>query len=189
MISDLEVPEDPKTTYCVSNFHAGTESAAHAIVPECMIMVNYRSKDPQILAELGEKIHSAIQEACEIENKRAGSPGAVSWFYETVCDVPAGSQQMHLPLIESAAECIRTMGMDPYFTDGGCCNSNIAIGCGIPAITIGSMYRAPGFTEPTMFHTTDEHFYTDKSFLTVKMTLLMVLANAGVYGVIEPLSK
>ena len=59
-IADLQVPSDPKTTFAVSNFHAGNKASMHAIPAECSIIVNYRSNDPATLEWLLSKITKGI---------------------------------------------------------------------------------------------------------------------------------
>ena len=64
-IADFQVPEDPRTTFCVSNFHAGNDAGIHAIVPKATIKFNFRSNSAEVLEELNDRIFKAIQEACD----------------------------------------------------------------------------------------------------------------------------
>ena len=71
-IADLEVPVDPRTTFCVSNFHAGNDAGVHAIAPKATIKFNLRSNSAEILEELNKRIFKAIQDACDEETARWG---------------------------------------------------------------------------------------------------------------------
>jgi len=188
-LSDLDVPSNPKTTYCVSNFHAGTDASIHAIVSKANIKINYRSESAEELEALDAKIKQLIQEACDEESERAGTPGAVTWEMEVLCDVPACQQDVMRPIIQSCYASIEAFGLTPVLEGGICCNANISIDKGMPAICVSSMYREPGFEDLTLFHSTDERFYLNGSYKAVQFGLLLVLLNAGIHGKTEPVSK
>ena len=61
-IADFQVSDDPKTTFCVSNFHAGNDAGVHAIVPKATIKFNFRSNSAELLNELDERIFKAVIE-------------------------------------------------------------------------------------------------------------------------------
>ena len=54
-IADFTVPSDPKTSFCVSNFHGGTATGVHAIASQATIKFNFRSNSPEELAKLRTK--------------------------------------------------------------------------------------------------------------------------------------
>lgn len=64
-IADFVVPSDPKTSFCVSNFHGGNDAGVHAIAPKATIKFNFRSNSQEELAKLRTNIFNAIEEACQ----------------------------------------------------------------------------------------------------------------------------
>ena len=62
-IADFQVAEEPKTTFCVSNFHAGNDAGVHAIVPKATIKFNFRSNSAELLEELNDRIFKEIGRA------------------------------------------------------------------------------------------------------------------------------
>ena len=175
-IAAMEVPKDPKTTFAVSNFHAGNMSGMHAIPAECSIVVNYRSNDPRVLEKLHERIFAIVQQACDEETARWGKD-TITWSHRCHCDVPAGSQDVHAELVEELAAVIRLMGREPNFLPGGATNCNISIARGIPSVCMGFGWVREG--ETTKDHTLDERFPVENAFKGVQTALLMTLFAAG----------
>ena len=108
-IADLKVPTNPKTTYCVSNFHAGNDAGIHAIVPYASIKINYRSNGQAELEALDKEIMRCIEEACKEETERWGKD-TITYTVKTFCDVRAGSLGEHDPLVEATWASIRYLG-------------------------------------------------------------------------------
>lgn len=77
-IADFTVPSDPKTSFCVSNFHGGTAAGVHAIASQATIKFNFRSNSPEELAKLRTKIFDAIEEACREETEKWGKD-EITW--------------------------------------------------------------------------------------------------------------
>ena len=99
-IADFQVPVVPKTTFCVSNFHAGNDAGIHAIVPKATIKYNFRANTEKDLMELKDRIFAAIQEACDEETARWGKD-IITWDCEHLCDIHAGNQDIHAPIVEA----------------------------------------------------------------------------------------
>ena len=171
-IAQMEVPQDPKTTFAVSNFHAGNMAGMHAIPAECSIVVNYRSNDPEVLEKLHDRIFAIMQEACDEETARWGKD-VITWSHRCHCDVPAGSQDAHSPLVERLGAVIRLMGREPRLLPGGATNCNISISRGIPSVCMGFSWCKPG--ETTMDHTLEERFPIENAFKGVQTAFLMTL--------------
>ena len=180
-IADFDVPKEPKTTFCVSNFHAGNKAGAHAIVPEASIMYNIRSTDQEELDKLDARVFDAIREACREETDRWGKD-TITWDYKQYVEVPAGTQDHHLPIIEAAVACAR------YFTapdrkdqvkigKGGCTNGNMAIGAGVPAITIG------GGPKNGKIHSLEEYFPYEDAYRLPEDVLSVLLLLSGTDGI------
>lgn len=181
-IADFQVNDNPKTTFCVSNFHAGNDSGVHAIVPKATIKFNFRSNSAELLNELDERIFKAIQEACDEETARWGKD-TITWDSKIYCDVPAGTQDPHIPIVESVYSVIEHLGMKPNFLQGGSTNCNMAIDKGIPAICIGRGYYPEGTPVQTFVHNLNEKYPIEGAYKGVQETYLMALLCAGVEGV------
>ena len=176
-ISDLKTPDWPRTTYAVSNFHAGTDAAIHAIVPEATIKINYRSNGNAELEALDKEIFRCIEEACKEETERWGKD-AITYTVKTLFDVRAGSLQEHDPLVEAAWCAVEQLGNKPYLVEGGPTNASIPIGKGIPAVCIGDDGR-----DVFAHNAAKERFPVKGTWQMPQLTLMVALAAAGVAGV------
>ncbi len=175
-IADLQVPTCPKTTFCVSNFHAGSDAAIHAIVPEATIKINYRSNGEKELLALDKEVFRCIEEACAEESARWGKD-TITYTVETYFDVRAGALDDHAPLVEAAWSAAASLGNQPFLVEGGPTNASIPIGMGIPAVCIGD-------DEVNVYahNAAKERFPVKNTWQMPQMTLLVVLSAAGVAG-------
>ena len=187
-IADLEVAKDPRTTFCVSNFHSGNDSGVHAIPPKATIKFNFRSNSAELLEDLNDRIFAAIQEACDEETARWGKD-TITWDSKIYCDVPAGSQDVHSPIVESVYAVIEHLGIEPAINRGGSTNCNMAIGKKIPAICIGRGYYPKGAKAETLVHNLGEKYPVEGAYKGVQETYLMALLCAGVEGVPSIIGK
>ena len=178
-IAALQVPDDPRTTFCVSNFHAGNASAMHAIPAEASITINYRSNDAALLDALEQRIFAAIQEACDEETARWGKD-VITWSRQDRCDVPAGTQDVHAPMVEGLYSVLERLELQPNMLRGGATNCNIAIARGIPAVCMSTCHPADGAAVNTMDHTLSERFPTADAEKGVQAALMMALLCTGV---------
>lgn len=183
-IADFTVPGDPRTSFCVSNFHAGNDAGVHAIVPKATIKYNIRSNSQEELDKLDKRVFDAIREACEEETAKWGKD-TITWDYKQYCDVPAGKQDHHAPLVESAVACARFYTPEEKkehigIREGGCVNGNMAIGAGVPCVTIG------GGRLNCCIHSLDEYFPYTKAYALPQEVLTLLCMAAGLDGVTEP---
>lgn len=175
-IADLPVPEEPKTTYCVSNFHAGNDAGIHAIVPSACIKINYRSNGQDQLEALDREIFRCLEEACREETARWGRD-TITYTVETFCDVPAGSLNPHDPIVEATWAAIQHLGEEPRLLEGGPTNASIPISLGIPAVCIGD-----GGVDTFCHNAALERFPIQDTWKMPQLGLLVALAAAGVAG-------
>lgn len=184
-ISDFQVAEEPKTTFCVSNFHAGNDAGVHAIVPKATIKFNFRSNSAELLEELNDRIFKAIQEACDEETARWGKD-TITWDCKQYCDVPAGTQDIHAPLVEATYLAAKHLSPDPdkvEFTKGGCVNGNMAVSRGLPCVTIG------GGPIDSKCHNLEEFYPIENSHKCPQEVMLLLLMAAGIEGKTPSLLK
>ena len=90
---------------------------------------------------------------------------------------PALSQDIRSTVVQTAYACIKALGREPIFNEGGSANSCIPISMGIPAICLGGEIAnfVPGEKV--------ESFSGEGAFKGVQSILLTVLALSGVKGV------
>lgn len=184
-IADFQVAEEPKTTFCVSNFHAGNDTGVHAIVPKATIKFNFRSNSAELLEELNDRIFKAIQEACDEETARWGKD-TITWDCKQYCDVPAGTQDIHAPLVEATYLAAKHLSPDPdkvEFTKGGCVNGNMAVSRGLPCVTIG------GGPIDSKCHNLEEFYPIENSHKCPQEVMLLLLMAAGIEGKTPSLLK
>lgn len=177
-IADFDVPDDPKTTFCVSNFHAGNVAGAHAIVKSAQIIFNIRSNDQTILEDLRDRCFKAIQEACDEESAK-WQKDVITWDYEEYCNVPAGVQDHNIPIVQAAYVCAKHFSPDPEEVDirkGGSVNGNRAIAAGVPCVTIG------GGKLNCKIHTLEEYFPYKEAYRLPQEILTMLCLLSGVEG-------
>lgn len=172
-IADIEVPQSPRTTYAVSNFHAGNMSAVHAIVDTASFVVNYRANTGKDLEELHDKIFAAIDAACKEETERWGKD-EITYTTEWICQVGTGEQDSHAPIVEAAVAASKYLGVaEPRLPEDGCTNANRAIEHGLPAVCLGAEDYDP------YIHSLKERFREKDAFKGAQQALLTVLLCAG----------
>ncbi|MBQ7797192.1 MAG: M20/M25/M40 family metallo-hydrolase [Lachnospiraceae bacterium] len=172
-ISEFQVPADPMTTFAVTNLIAGSYEAVHAIVADATIRFNFRSNSQVELEKLRDRIFAAIDEACKEETDRWGQD-TITYSVKHICDVNAGNQDCHAPIVEAAMAISRHLGTDAELGDGGSTNCNRALEAGLPAVCLGM-----GDDYDTKCHTLDEQFNPDGAFKGAQQALLLALLCAG----------
>ena len=173
-ISEFRVPADPMTTFAVTNFHAGSFEAVHAIVPTAQIRFNFRSNSQEELEKLRDRIFAAIDEACKEETDRWGMD-TITYEVKHICDVNAGHQDSHASIVEGAMAAAEFLGCaEPKLGNGGSTNCNRALEAGLPAVCLGG-----GCDYDCQCHTLDEQFKVEDAFKGCQQTLLMTMLCAG----------
>ena len=131
-----------------------------------------------MLEELYQRILNALQEACDEETARWGKD-TITVTHKRYCNVPAGTQDVHSPIVEATYAISSYLGYEPIFFHGGSTNCNMAIGKNIPAVCLGMGSLDCGA------HTLQEFFETTDAHKGVQQALLLALLLAGVDGVTD----
>ena len=181
-IADIQVPEVPKTTFAVSNFHAGTDAAIHAITEEASFKINFRSNGLEELKKFEEDLFRAVEEACCEESERWGKD-TITFTHEYLVDVPAGTQDKNAPILEATYISMEHLGLEPQFVEDGCTNANIPVWLGMPAVCIGRGGNEGGV------HTTGEWFEMEGTYVCPQEAFLIALAVSGVRGKTDSVIK
>jgi acetylornithine deacetylase/succinyl-diaminopimelate desuccinylase-like protein len=134
--SHSEVPHTPKTTFNVGVVGGGT--SVNSIPGSVWMEVDMRSESPEELAKLEKKFLADVAAAVESENKtRSTRNGAITADPLVVGDRKGGKTPEDTPLVRAAMEVTRRLGGTPELHYSST-DSNVPIGMGIPAITIGA---------------------------------------------------
>lgn len=174
-IGEIEVPDEPRTTYAVTNCHAGSYDAVHGIPPETKIVINFRSDRQKELDELKEKIFVAIDEAVSEENARwPGATNEITYTANCFVDAKAIGQDPHSEMVEATVATSRFLGAEPVLADGGCTNLCRSLEAGLPSICLGI-----GTDYPNRCHDLAECFRPDGTWTGPQQTFLMALLTAG----------
>ena len=132
-LSELDVPETPRTTFCASVFGGGT--SINAIPEEVWMEVDLRSEDAGELERLDTALHDLIDRAVERETGRG--TGEVTAEIRRIGDRPAGATPEDAPIVTSALAALRAHGFDPK-TGASSTDANIPMSLGVPAIQIAN---------------------------------------------------
>jgi di/tripeptidase len=175
-MSQMEVPEKPKTTYSIGLIGGGT--SVNSIPLEGWMEVDIRSEAPAELKKIEAKILQAVQDAVTDENKRQSTKeGALTVDVKMIGDRPAGNTDVKSDLVQMATAAIAAAG---HKVDYGysSTDSNIPMSLGIPAITIGK--NAPD-NRGGRAHSLDEWIDVEKGPMVKGMTtsLSILMAATG----------
>jgi len=172
-IAEITLPEEPQSCCTVTSVTGGTIEGLHAMPQEVSFIVNYRSNSADQLIEIGNMVEEAVKVACEEENAKWGVE-EITYSSEVLCDAPAGSQDADTPLVRAFQSVIRYMGEEPKLSKGGCCNSNVPVGRGIPAVCMGG-----GLDFESHVHSLAERFLVTDTYKLNQAAYLLLLLAAG----------
>ncbi len=124
-IADLEVPQQPKTTFNVGIIEGGT--SVNTIAAQASALLDMRSVDVAALDRLADEVRAIVE-------RRAG-PGLQTEI-EILGNRPAGQLSRSSPLVQLAADALTWQGIEPKY-GASSTDANIPISLNIPAICIG----------------------------------------------------
>jgi acetylornithine deacetylase/succinyl-diaminopimelate desuccinylase-like protein len=134
--SHTEVPKSPKATFNIGVVGGGT--SVNSIPGSVWMEVDMRSESPEELDKLEKKFLADVQAGVDAENKaRSTRNGAISASPQLVGDRKGGQTSADTALVKAAMEVTRALGAEPSLRYSST-DSNVPIGLGIPAITIGA---------------------------------------------------
>jgi tripeptide aminopeptidase len=138
VISDIPVPETPKTTFNVGVIGGGT--SVNSIAFEASMEVDMRSEDAKSLAAVDDAVQRALRGALAAENARWTGARAAAAKLTLVVDTmgfrPTGTQSDNAPIVQVALDAARALGFTSI-TSASSTDANLPISMGIPAIRIG----------------------------------------------------
>jgi tripeptide aminopeptidase len=168
------VPDDPRTTHCVSVVAGGT--SVNAIPNEVRIEVDMRSQSREALERLEARFLSIVAEAVAGENAaRSTHEGAVTAETVLIGDRPAGHTPAESDIVRLSTAAIAAHGFMPKH-EYSSTDANIPMSLGIPAVKIGSGGRGG------RAHSLEEWIDVEKgeSVRGMSAGLAAILAVAGI---------
>lgn len=180
-IAEVQVPEDPRTTFTVGTVTGGT--TVNAIAASAAMELDMRSNDGAQLKELEATILPLLQAAVDAENQRWNAPAdkLVKLILEPIGDRPAGQQPIETSVLQAARGAQACLGIPLLKYSAASTDHNVPVSLGIPATTLGG-----GGAEGNN-HTLREWYEPTQAWQGPQLTLLTALALVGVAGVSSPL--
>ncbi|MBR3363764.1 MAG: peptidase dimerization domain-containing protein, partial [Solobacterium sp.] len=173
-ISDLQVPEYPRTTFAVTAAFAGSYPSIHAIVNKATILLNFRSNSQEELERVRGEIFRCVDEACKEETDRWGRD-TITFDCRHLCDINAGYQANDVPIVQAAVAAARYLGCEEVGLDeGGATNCSRALEAHLPAVCLGG-----GSDYDSKCHTLEEQFKEEGAFKGPQSAFLLALMCAG----------
>jgi tripeptide aminopeptidase len=171
LVSDFQVPREPKVTFNVGVVGGGT--SVNSIAGEAWMEVDMRSVDPAALDRVDAALRTAVQKALDDENARWSEGERLTVSVESMGVRPAGTQRADAPIVRAAVAAGGELGFRPVL-GASSTDANIAISLGVPAVTIDGGGTSQGT------HSLSESFDTRGSERGTQWALLFLLSLAGV---------
>ena len=182
LISDVQVPASPKTTYTVGIVKGGT--SVNSIAGDASMEVDMRSESLVNLDSAEARIRRAIDAGVAAENRRwPNSSAKIAVKFDTIGIRPIGAklQTDDSPIVRTALAASKALGAEQTPTGASSTDSNLPMSLGIPAITIGGGGKGSGA------HSLTETFEeTPDGYKGPQWALLIVTALAGTRASVTP---
>jgi tripeptide aminopeptidase len=177
-ISDIQTPEEPKTTFNVGVINGGT--SINTISENAEMLIDMRSVSPIALSQLEDQVMDILRKAAEEENNR-WETNQISVEIKLVGDRPAGSQPEESIIVQAALASATALGFEAILDEPSSTDSNVPISLGIPAVTLGGGGDYGGC------HTLNEFYDPTDAFYGVQKIFLTILGLVGVENASNPL--
>lgn len=160
-IDQIELPEDPKSTYNVGLVEGGT--AINAIAQSAQMLLDLRSEDPEALEALVQRVETLVS--------TAGQKQGVTVTMDVIGSRPAGRLSRTAPLTRWAVAALEAVGCEEVEFTPGSTDANIPLSRRYPAVCVG--LSRSGNT-----HRPDEYMEVDPIPSGLGQALLLLLAAA-----------
>ena len=127
-IADMQVPQEPKTTFNVGLIEGGT--SVNTVAARASAVIDMRSTDINALEQLAQKVHNIAMAA-------VGAQLRVE--IEVLGERPAGRRPVDDPLTKLVEKTLRWLEIEPRRMASST-DANIAISMDMPAVCIGITY-------------------------------------------------
>lgn len=176
-IADLDLPEDPKTTYTIGTIKGGT--TVNTIAARCEVDVDMRSVDLPTLEALEKHILGAFEKAVADENAhwpKADAEHQLKLVKTQIGNRPAGMRPADCPAVQAAIGAHEALGLEIKRFGPSSTDANKPMSMNIPSVCIGT----GGQTHAE--HSLKEYFVNDKIWLGPQAAILSSLAMVGLKG-------
>ena len=180
-ISEIQVPDEPRTTFTVGTVKGGT--TVNSIAASAEMELDMRSDNGDELKRLEASVLPLLEAAAAAENRRWNAPAdkEVKLVLTPIGDRPAGQQAPETPVLQAARAAQAALGIPLLKYSAASTDHNVPVSLGIPATTLGG-----GGAEGNN-HTLREWYEPTQAWQGPQLTLLAALALVGMTGVSEPL--
>jgi tripeptide aminopeptidase len=175
-VSDIKVPDTPKTTFNVGVIQGGT--SVNSIPFEASMEIDMRSEDAKSVAAVDAQVQRILHQALTSENARWTGPRAaraqLTMTIDTIGIRPTGGQADSARIVQTALAAAKALGITSE-TGASSTDANLPISMGIPAISIDGGGQGGGS------HSLAE-WYDDgpNGWLGPQWAALLIAALAGV---------
>jgi len=150
----MPVPKTPKTTFNVGIVEGGT--SVNSIPHDVAMTVDMRSEDKTELQKEVDYLMALLPKAVATENAaRSTKQGPITFDAKLIGDRSVGNTPANSQIVQIATAAMNVNGVKPRYNTSST-DSNIPMGLGIPAVTLGS-----GFST-ARGHALDESLLLDK---------------------------
>ena len=138
-IAEIQVPQDPRTTFAVSIVEGGT--SVNSIPERVKMQTDTRSECPIELEKAVSELVNSVRMGVIEENNRWqiawDSTDNISLDIRLIGDRPPGVSPSDAVHVQTAWAATEAIGQIPELKEAGSTDSNIAINLGVPALSIG----------------------------------------------------
>lgn len=178
LISDLQPPMHPRTTFTVGVVSGGT--SVNTIASEAAMEVDIRSDSADALAAFEQQVLTQIDRAVQEENRRWHGQ-EISADKALAGDRPAGTTAADSSIVSAARQSYLSLQRPIPNLITASTDANPAMALGIPALMLSAGGRAGDL------HSPGEWFEPVDAWIGPQAALLTVLGLVGVEGTTEPL--
>lgn len=182
LLSNLQVPSEPKTTFTLATMSGGSSVNAIAEHAECEI--DLRSEDPQILDSLVQEVLPLFAIGAQLENDRWNVTDPALKIKCKVTPIghrPAATSKPESPVLQAARAAQLCLGIDLTEFMSASTDQNVPMSLGIPATSLGAGGRE-GFN-----HSLSEWYEPLRSYEGPQLCLLTALTLVGIENGPDPL--
>lgn len=177
LIADLELPEDPKTTYTIGTIKGGT--TVNTIAARCEVDVDMRSVSVEELDKLEKTVLAAFEKAVEIENAhwpKADAEHQLKLVKTQIGNRPAGLRPADCPAVQATLAAMNVMGLEVRQCRPSSTDTNMPMSIGVPSVCIGTGGKT------CLEHSLREYFDSTDMHKGPQLALLITVALVGLKG-------
>lgn len=122
----IKLPSEPRTTLNIGRAEGGT--AINAVASEASLQLDLRSESESVLNELVHEVHQVVSQHRSHD---------MSVDIEGIGDRPGGGIPANHPLVSSAKEALRSVGLAEVRLETASTDASVPLSMGIPSVCMG----------------------------------------------------